>query len=37
MYAEKKRNGQVMKKELLELESKALRAQMNPHFIFNSA
>ncbi|HOZ86044.1 MAG TPA: histidine kinase [Niabella sp.] len=24
------------KKELLELEAKALRAQMNPHFIFNS-
>ena len=24
-----------MKKKMLELESKALRAQMNPHFIFN--
>lgn len=31
---EKERSGH--EKELLELESKALRAQMNPHFIFNS-
>jgi sensor histidine kinase YesM len=27
---------QKMNKELLELEARALRAQMNPHFIFNS-
>jgi len=29
-------SGANMKIELLELEAKALRAQMNPHFIFNS-
>jgi LytS/YehU family sensor histidine kinase len=33
LIAEKQKS--VHEKELLELESKALRAQMNPHFIFN--
>ncbi len=33
LIAEKQRS--VQEKELLELESRALRAQMNPHFIFN--
>ena len=34
LVAEKQKS--VQEKELLELEAKALRAQMNPHFIFNS-
>jgi sensor histidine kinase YesM len=33
LIAEKQRS--IQDKELLELEAKALRAQMNPHFIFN--
>lgn len=39
-YIQKAKKGEQLKlkheKELLELEAKALRAQMNPHFIFNS-
>ena len=32
----KEREKVIHEKELLELEAKALRAQMNPHFVFNS-
>ena len=32
----KERDRVIHEKELLELEAKALRAQMNPHFVFNS-